>query len=72
MQSDRLKYKSEFNNKYGKSFEKADEDRLNNLVEKINDFIDKVSSTYYSDELKEKFLPMLFGLRDVIDEKLNN
>lgn len=68
----KAKYSESLNNKYAKLIDNLSETQAQNLLKGVDDLLKKVNEWNYSIALKQKYIPMLLVLQDIILEKHNN
>ena len=64
--------KAEVKTKYGAAINKLSDDKLEVLVVKIDKLLEKLQNGNYSDVVKEKYIPILWALKEIINDKLGN
>lgn len=68
----KTKYKSTYQEKYSFVFEKLDDSKLNLLINRIDQASEKINNSNSSEATKEKYNAMLWALREMAEENLDN
>ena len=69
--SNNAKIKNQYKAKYNQAFSKLSDDKLNELINKIDDLSYKINNSDYTLSLKEKYNSILLALKELAIENLD-